>query len=432
MAANNSNTRVVASSPTCSKCGVKHNCVHPYCLHCLQKMSVYGKNINCNLCRQDSKESTSKQPTPFEPYILDTSNIADHVLIEEEFVVNLTTKNHSSTDEHDRHLKITGSLTFTPLQGYEKEVTVKDHQDGTYALSGCCDKEGEWELRCYVNGKQISQTPLKVKVVKEGLQERPNIFRKKKDTSLHMFDIVDDTVYACGGVNEITKFTLEGKIIGTIFGHRLWQFTSLCCVNIEGDLLIVCYDKYMKRLMFYQNENWDEGDGGKIGSVYGKIMAHDDKIYVPDCWKNCVLCFSREGKLLDEIQGTGDYMNVKLSMPYGVAITKKGDILVLSYGCNQVAKINYKDKKAAVLIKNSPSGRPGPKLLNYTYAIAVDECDQIIIGCYRKLLLFNQDGIFIKNIDNENVPYYPYSIFCRNRCIWVADNKNSSLRFYYY
>ncbi|XP_033101180.1 uncharacterized protein LOC117104435 isoform X2 [Anneissia japonica] len=402
-------------------CGLKLKCVHSLCLQCLQNMYNDNQTIKCIICDKGAK----KQRISSEHSVLDASNVADHVLIQEKFVVKLTTKNHNSKAEYEKCLQVKCKLIS--VSGNEKEMSMENHRDGTYDFSGCCDVGGVMELRCYVNDLQIRQSPLKVNVVKGGLQEHPNIFKDKEDASLYMFDIVDDTVYACGGINEIAKLTLKGELIGTIYGHKSCQFTSLCCVNVEGDLSIVCYDEYMKRLLVYMKESWREWKGVKIESVFGKMIAHNHKIYVPDFGKHRVLCFSMKGELVNKIEGR-NYKNVKLSKPYGVAMTKQENMLVLSYGDDQVVKID-EDDKAEVLIENTDY----EKLLFYAYAIDIDEQGQIIIGCCRKLLLFNQDGKFIKNIDIEkNVPDCPYSICCRNRCIWVSDKSDSSLRLYYY
>ncbi|XP_033100153.1 tripartite motif-containing protein 3-like [Anneissia japonica] len=416
--------------PTCSKCsvnsgcGLNFKCMHSICLECLRNLSVDDESIDCSVCQVDA---SSKQLSA-EHSVLDASSVADHVVVDEDFVVKLTTKSHFGSTEYCEDFKVTCKLTLPSSDPeVEKYLSVEDHENGTYSLSGCCDVLGEWELSCYFNGVPIRQSPLKVNVVKGGLQDYPNLFRERKNV-LYMFDIVGDTIYACGGANEITKFTLKGKLVGSIYGPASCQFTSLCCANVEGVFSIVCYNAHAKNLMIYKKETWHEWQDVKIESVLGKLTSHGDKVYVPDYTMNCVLCFSIEGDLLEKIEGT-HYKTVNITCPVGIAITQKEDMLVLSYNDSQVVEFDNEDRKAEIWFRNTTEN-----LLYYPSAIAIDERGQVIIGSQKKLLLFSKEGKFIKHIENiqQHLPQNPYCIFSKNRRIWVADKSDSSLRIYNY
>ncbi|XP_033100492.1 uncharacterized protein LOC117103945 [Anneissia japonica] len=435
MADNNSMAALQSTKfPTCSKCmnrgcGLKLNCIHSICLQCLQSLYIDDQFINCNLCQEDKgpKECISTEHS-----VLDACNVADHVLINEEFVVKLTTKSHFRNTEYYEDLKITCKVTLPSSDPVvEKYFSVKDHENGTCSLSGRCGVVGEWELWCYVNDVKIRQSPLKVNVVKGGLEDNPHLFRERRNATagMYMFDIVGDTIYACGGDNEIAKFTVKGKLVSTIYGPGSCHFTSLCCANVEGVLSIVCYDASTKILMIYKKDNWHNWQDAKIESVAGKMTSHDNRIYVPDFGKNCVLCFSIEGKLIEKIEDV-HYKTVSLTKPIGVAITKKGDMLVLLFSNSQVVQFDNDNRKPTILLKNTKD----EQLLFKPLAIAIDERGQIIIGSQKKLLLFSKEGKFIKHIEKiqQHLPEYPYCIFSKNRRVWVADKHDSSLRIYNY
>ncbi|XP_033122558.1 uncharacterized protein LOC117121452 isoform X2 [Anneissia japonica] len=93
-----------------SDCGLQLKCMHSFCPKCLQKMYNDDQTLKCTVCYAGAnKVPTSKQRLSVDHSILDASNVTEHVLIQDKFVVTLTTENCHCKAEYDKDLKIAES-----------------------------------------------------------------------------------------------------------------------------------------------------------------------------------------------------------------------------------------------------------------------------------------------------------------------------------
>ncbi|XP_033109440.1 tripartite motif-containing protein 2-like isoform X3 [Anneissia japonica] len=290
------------------------------------------------------------------------------------------------TDECEMHASQL-KATWTHPTGETNITQVEEDDKGNYLVRGKFTSPGVCKLDVRVNDEPIKESPMMIKVEKEGLVNTINI------NQINGRDIVkykDDCFLVSCETNEILKYRQSGEYIGKVSlpqGVKVYRMFKINNGNIafsdSGNKCIKICD---------MNGQVIKSIGEEV--LQNPVGIHVDRasntVYVADT-HDCVFTFdSDSGKMLRRIGGNQGQLSRATDITlYG------GYILVLGYCNSRLQLFDNEGRFMRLLVtKGDENGKViGPR------GVVVDEDDNILISSQHKIQLFSSEGHFIKRID---------------------------------
>ncbi|XP_033109545.1 tripartite motif-containing protein 2-like [Anneissia japonica] len=336
-------------------------------------------------------------------------------------------------------------------------MQVQEDDNGDYSVTGKCTSPGVCKLYVSADGIPIKQSPMMIKVEKEGLV---NIIKIKKEDAVNVnrfqysgavnknVDVVkceDDCLLVSCGTNEMLKYKQSGEYIGKVTlpqGVKVDRMYKMKNGNIAfRDTGTFNHDIKVCNMYGQVIKSIGQVIQTLIGRGWTQSIAHAQRMsmdnggihvdeasnvmYVADCENGCVVMFGIDsGKMMKTIGCQG-----QLNRATDVTLTNQGNLLVLDMGYG-LQLFDNEGRFLKVLVNViAGNGR-------YPLAVVVDEDDNIIISSNHKLELFSSDGNFIKRINKPEdkihhplglsiISYYP-------RRLAVADNGDNTVKIFNY
>ncbi|XP_033104463.1 uncharacterized protein LOC117107049 [Anneissia japonica] len=307
--------------------------------------------------------------------------------------------------------------TWKHPTGRTNITQVEEDDNGDYFLTGKCTSPGVCELGVSVNGKQIKQSPIMIKVEKEGLVNTIQI------DNVNVYDVakgeVDHLLVSCR-TNEILKYKESGEYIGKIIlpqGVQVYRMYKMKNGNIV-------FSEILKHITICNENGQVIKSIGLTGPMHPSGIHVDEVsnvVYVGD-WKTYyAFMFDIDNdKMIKKIGSQGNPAG-QLSAVADVTLTNQGHIILLENDISRLQLFDNEGKFMKILVE---AGDEDGKVRN-PCAVVVDADDNIIISSDHKLQLFSSDGNFIKRIDNQEdgiknpwglsiISYHPRSVAVAN------------------
>ncbi|XP_071947374.1 uncharacterized protein [Antedon mediterranea] len=282
--------------------------------------------------------------------------------------------------------------TWTPPSGKTNNALVEDDNNDNYVIRGVCTTEGICTLNVHINDAPINQSPINIKVEKEGLVNEIRLDVK----TYGLLKCDDGDLLVSCFTNEIYKYLQSEKYVNKIIlpkdveVNRMYKMKNYKIVFSDtGNKCIQVCDMNGKMIKSIGK--------GKLTEPYGiHIDEKTNVVYVADFTTGCcILTFDiNSGEELIKIgqQKGGQF---KYS---DVTLTKTGEVLLVDRENHQVLLYDKDNKSLKVLIdKGLEDGK-----VHTPWAVVVDDDDNIIIASDNKVQLFSSDGQFIKIISGDN------------------------------
>ncbi|XP_033104458.1 E3 ubiquitin-protein ligase TRIM71-like [Anneissia japonica] len=319
--------------------------------------------------------------------------------------------------------------TWTLPTGETNITHVEKIDNGDYFVTGKCTTSGVCKLDVSADGKQIKQSPMMIKVEKEGLVNTIDI---NTEYVLDAVKCEDDCLLVSCRTNELLKYKQSGEYIGKVVLPQYVRVNRMYKMK-NGDIAFSDTDN---QCITINNIN-----GQVIKSIGQEDLIrpfgiHVDEaanvVYVAD-WKcNCVFMFDIDsGQMMRKIGSPGNQEG-QVGTVTDVTLTNEGNILILENENNRLQLFDKAGRFIKVLVE---AGDENGKLID-PRGVVVDEDDNIIISSCHKLQLFSSDGNFIKRIDKPEdginnlrglsiISYYPHRLA-------VAKNGNKGVDIFNY
>ncbi|XP_033104462.1 tripartite motif-containing protein 3-like [Anneissia japonica] len=286
------------------------------------------------------------------------------------------------------------TATWTQPTGETNITQVEEDDKGDYFVNEKCTSLGICKLNVHADGEPIKQSPMIIKVEKEGLVNTIDINKE------YVRDVVmceDDYLLVSNMTNEILKYQQSGEYIGTVAlpqgvkVHRMFKMKN-------GNIAFSDYSKCIK-ICNMNGQVLKSIGQGVLKDPWGiHVDEVSNVVYVADLSIDWVYMFDiYSGQVIRKI-GSHGYQKGQISEVIDVTLTNQGHLLVLEYGNNRLQLFDNEGRFMKVLVKK---GYEDGKV-RYACGVVVDENDNIIISNKHKLQLFSKDGNFIKRIDKES------------------------------
>ncbi|XP_033100169.1 tripartite motif-containing protein 2-like [Anneissia japonica] len=320
--------------------------------------------------------------------------------------------------------------TWTHPTGETKITQVKNDNDGGYVVRGKCPSPGVCRLNVSVDGELIKQSPMIIKVEKEGLVNTIQLCTNMTYNYTGQVKCEDDCLLVSCRTNKIYKYKQSGKYMGKVTIpqgvkiYSMYKMKSKIAVSDEGNGCI--------KIVKMNGEVIKSIGQGILGNPAGiHVDEASNAVYVAD-WKNeCVCVFDIEsGTMIRKIKSPGKTIGV-----VDVALKNQGNILALERdskkSCNnRLQQFDNEGRFMKVLLKGDEHRTVG------FGEVVVDEDDNIIIASDNKLQLFSSDGKFIKRIDKPENGITDPSGVClisqHPRKVAIVDNGDNTMKIYNY
>ncbi|XP_033109380.1 tripartite motif-containing protein 2-like isoform X2 [Anneissia japonica] len=283
--------------------------------------------------------------------------------------------------------------TWTQPTGETSIIQVQEDDNGDYFVTGKCTSTGICKLDVSASSEPIKQSPVIVKVEKEGLVNTIKIIN-----NVNVYDVVkceDGCLLVSCLTNVIFKYKQSGEYIGKVMlpqGVQVFKMFKMKSGNIafsdlgNNNTIKVCN----------MNGQVIKSIGqGVLSSPYG-IHVHEasNVVYAGDFNSDYVYMFDFDNDNVNKQIGSKN-KHSQISGVCDVTLTNQGHCLIL-YSQNQGLQLfNNEGQFLKVLVE---SGVEDGKVM-YPHGVVVDEDDNIIISSHHKLQLFSSDGSFMKRID---------------------------------
>ncbi|XP_071944262.1 tripartite motif-containing protein 2-like [Antedon mediterranea] len=332
-----------------------------------------------------------------------------------------------------------GPLTATLSNSLgEKSATEVAHKKGEYTVTGRC-KEGDWHMDITDGDKShVIGSPVSIKVEALGLVNTiDNISEyKKNDKRQKVIDVVLDTdgcmlVSSCNS-KDLIKFDQSGCFVSKI---QIPQRVKVNRMHQLGNGHMVYSDYVDKCVVMCDNQYHEIQTFGKVLLQKPDGITVNKKtrmLYVADRECHCVFKFNiDDGSLLGKIGSEGSKPG-QMKTPMDIALTKDGHVFVADCDNSRIQMFDANDKLIKILIGyGEEDGKVwGPQ------GIILDMDENIIASSNHKLQLFDQNGKFIKRIDNKDdwldVPAGIAVISQRPRRVVVANHRANNVKIFNY
>ncbi|XP_033124414.1 tripartite motif-containing protein 2-like [Anneissia japonica] len=332
------------------------------------------------------------------------------------------------TDEceiHANQLK----ATWTQPTGETNLTQVEDDDNGNYFVTGQCTSSGICKLDVSADDKPIQQSPMIIKVEKEGLVNTI----KKKDVKDVVNSENDYLLFSCE-TNKILQYKQSGEYIGKITLPQDVKVETMYKMKNGNIALTDSGNKYIT--IFNVNGQVVKSIG--MGVVKDPVGIHVDEeaniVYVGDWDIGCVFMFDIDsGQMIRKIGTKGDQEG-EVNGVIDVTLTNQGHLLVLEHNNSRLQQFDNKGRFMKVLIKEGDENGKARE----PYGVVIDEDENIIISNKgnHKLQLFSRDGNFIKRIDKPedgiNTPCGLYILSHHPRRLAVASIGDGTVKIFNY
>jgi len=170
------------------------------------------------------------------------------------------------------------------------------------------------------------------------------------------------------------------QVIKTIIYPPDFSVTPLNAVQFQGDLVI--------------SDLKSDGTGGSVVRVNADnpsnrsiladglsmpvgLAAIDNNLYVSDWITGTILQIVKDGKQVTPIQ-----IAKNLSFPEGLAVDKKGDLLVVETGAGRLSRIDMKSQKVSIVAEGLDLGAQASRDASPTWifnGVTVDQSGTIVV-----------------------------------------------------
>ncbi|XP_033104436.1 uncharacterized protein LOC117107029 [Anneissia japonica] len=330
------------------------------------------------------------------------------------------------TDECNVHANQL-TATWTQPTGETYVTQVEDDNKGNYFVRGKFTSPGVCKLDVSADGEPIKQSPMIIKIEKEGLV---NTIQVHVDRNLSHVVKHGGFLLVSVFINEILVYKQSGKYIGTVI---LPQGVVVDRMYKMKNGSLAFSDTYTCIKVCDMNGQVIKSIGQGLLIDPSGIHVHKTSniVYVGDRYRGCVLIFDIGS---GEFKGSiGSQCNRgQMSGVIDVTITNKGHILILEYENSRLQLFDNKGKFMKVLVG---AGDENGKV-RYPGGVVVDEDDNIIISSRHKLQLFSSDGNYIKRIDKPEDgikrPYGLSIISYHPRSVAVVNNGDKTIKIFNY
>ncbi|XP_033124415.1 tripartite motif-containing protein 2-like [Anneissia japonica] len=269
---------------------------------------------------------------------------------------------------------------------------VEEGDNGDYFMTSKCTSPGVCKLDMSANGEPIKQSPMMIKLEKEGLVFTILIDKVNRDVVM----CKDDSLLVSCFTNEILQYTQSGEYIGTVTLPQGVKVRTMYTMK-NGNIAFTDSGNECIKICNMNGQVVKSIGHGVLKDPVGIYVDEESSIlYVGDWNINCVFMFNiSNGCILKKIsKGKQDG---QMKGVYDITLTNQGHLLVLEHGNSRLLLFDYEGRFMNVLVE---AGNENGKVRN-PRAVVVDEDDNIIISSDHKLQLFSSDGIFIKRIDKH-------------------------------
>ncbi|XP_033104432.1 protein wech-like [Anneissia japonica] len=320
--------------------------------------------------------------------------------------------------------------TWTQPTGETNITQIEKDDNGYYFVTGKCTSPGVCKLDVSADDEPIKQSPMIIKVEKEGLVNTIGI--EKEYVVKDVVKCKDDCLLTSCETNEILKYKQSGEYIGMLTlpqgvqAYRMYTMKNgnIVLSDLGNNSIKIC------------NMN-----GQVIKSIGNEVLErpfgiHVDEtsnvVYAADVCSNCVFMFDIDsGQMMKKIGSPGGN-DGELGKVTDVTLTNQRHILISD---NDYGRLQLFDNEGRFLKVLVEAGDEDGKLID-PRGVVVDEDDNIIISSNHKLQLFSSDGKFIKRIDKPedgiNNPRGVSIISYHPRTVVVANNGNKSVNMFNY
>ncbi|XP_071943694.1 tripartite motif-containing protein 2-like [Antedon mediterranea] len=331
--------------------------------------------------------------------------------------------------------KLTATLSNSSGAKSATEVT---HRKGEYTVTGRCDLEGDWHMD--INDGDMSHvigSPVSIKVEPVGLVHTiDNISEYKEHSKTNkVTDVVLDTdgcMLVSSYSKDLIKFDQSGSFVSKI---QIPQNVQVNRMHQIGNGHMVYSDELGKCVVMCDNQYHEIRTFGKGVLKYPDGVTVNQKtrmLYVADRECHCVFKFNiDDGSLLDKIGSKGSEAG-EMNKTQDVAVTNEGHVIVADLDNHRIQMFDGNDKLIKILVG---SGVEDGKVKG-PYGITIDMDGNMIVSSNPKLQLFDQNGKFIKRIDNKDdgldIPSGIAVISERPRRVAVANHRANNVKIFNY
>ncbi|XP_071941578.1 tripartite motif-containing protein 2-like [Antedon mediterranea] len=332
-----------------------------------------------------------------------------------------------------------GQLTATLSNSSgEKSATEVVHRKGEYTVTGRCNLEGDWQMDI-TDGDllHVIGSPVSIKVEPLGLVHTTNIISeyKEHDKEDKVTDVVLDTdgcMLVSSYSKDLIKFDQSGGFVSKI---RIPQNVQVNQTHLIGNGHMVYSDDLGKCVVMCDNQYHEIRTFGKGVLKYPMGVTVNQKtrmLYVADYECHCVFKFNiDDGSLLGKISSEGSEAG-QMKKPEDVAVTKDGHLIVAEFGNCRIQMFDGNDKLIKILVGyGTEDGN-----VWCPHGITIDMGGNMIVSSNHKLQLFDQNGKFIKRIDNKDdgldTPCGMAAISERPRRAVVANHRSNNVKIFNY
>ncbi|XP_033111400.1 tripartite motif-containing protein 2-like [Anneissia japonica] len=313
--------------------------------------------------------------------------------------------------------------TWTHPTGETNISQVEEDDNGDPTVTGKCTSPGICKLDVRVGDKPIRQSPMSIKVNKEGLVHTIKI---KEDIVSDVVLYDDDRMLVSCRTKYIFRYTQSGEYIEKVTLPEGVKVNRMYKMK-NGDVAFSDYGNKCITLINTKDQVIRSIGQGQLKNPKG-LHVDESVVYVAD-WNNICVLNIGNGQIMRRIPQERNVPDITL--------TKGGNVIVLYDQTNLLKFQNTKQYVLQVLdnefkfLKNivKADGMLKPR------GVVVDADDNIIISSEDKLEVFSNDGSLIKRIDKEedgiNIPW-GLSISNHPRRVVVANKGNATIQIYNY
>ncbi|XP_033119953.1 E3 ubiquitin-protein ligase TRIM71-like [Anneissia japonica] len=282
--------------------------------------------------------------------------------------------------------------TWTEPTGETNITQVQQDDKRDYFVKVECTSPGVCKLDVSADGEPIKQSPLMIKVEKEGLVNTIEIHK-------YVTDVVkceDDSLLVSCATNDMLKYKQSGEYIGKVTLPQGVKVNRMYKMKNGNIAFSDCSTNTPVRICNMNGQVIKKIGEGVLGTPSCIHVDETSNVLYADCWSSsCVYIFDmNNGKTIKTIGSTGKKEG-QISDVIDVTLTNQGHLLVLEYGNNRLQLFDNEGRFIKVLVEAGDENGN----VSYPEAVVVDEDDNIIISSQHKLQLFSSDGTFIKRID---------------------------------
>ncbi|XP_033106769.1 tripartite motif-containing protein 2-like [Anneissia japonica] len=319
------------------------------------------------------------------------------------------------------------SATWTQPTGEINILEVQEDDNGDYFVTGKCTNLGVCQLDVSADGKPIKQSPIIIKVNKEGLVNTIKIDKVVQD----VVKIKNDCLLVSCFTNEMLKYKASGKYIGKVTLPQGVKVNRIYKMK-NGNIAFSDWDNKCIKVCNMNGQVMKTIGQGEINNVFGIHVDEASNTGYLGIGAGVVIFDIHNRQKIRNI-GTSGNQYSQMEGVIDVTLTNQGYLLVLEYHQSTLKLFDNEGRFMKTLVK---AGDENGKLRN-PRGVIVDEDDNIIISSKNnKLQLFSRDGNFIKRIDKQedgiNDPFGLSIISHHPRRVAVANSGDKTIKIFSY